>query len=223
MSIKAKIEKILAKARGTDNEAEAATFLAKAEALMEEHQISIMDLGQDDPMGKFTAYEATQSSPTWKNHVLNQVAQFYGARAVRDWIDGKRFKFVVVGPESARVTTELMYPFIIEQIRAEGRKHAPEIGLKPEAAIRRVGNAFSHRISRMNCERKAEEPKTAAAVKNALVKVDALDAYMDELYPDLTKSRRGRGTSTNATAQQAAGRVSLHRQTGGGSTLRIGR
>lgn len=221
MSIKSKIEKILAKAKSTTHDAEAATLIAMAERLMEEHQISVFDLGEDDPMGRFSAFTATTSSPTWKNHVLNQVAQYYGARVVRTWINMKQFEFVVCGAESARITTELMYPFIIEQIRAEGRKSAGEMGMKPEAAIRRVGNALVHKLSRMQAERKVEKPRTAAAAKHALVTVDALDAYMEEQWGNLRKTN-GRATRTNNVAKRAAGNVSMNRQTGGTSTLRIG-
>jgi len=222
-SIKDKISKILAKANGTDNEEEAAIFLAKAHEMMEKHQIDLDDLGQDDPMGRYVGLTGTSSSQTWMRHLLNQVATFYGATTVRTF-RGKYFDTNVCGAESARMTTELMYPFIVEQVRAEGRKEAKNMGLAPEAAIRRVANALVHRLAAMNAEahgKKREAIRTVAA-KNALtVRGTALTQYLESEFGTLRKSA-GRATSTNAVAQAAAGRVSLHRQTGGGSSLRIG-
>lgn len=223
-NIKTKIEKILAKAKGTNNEAEAAVFLAKAEAMMEEHQINIFDLGEDDPIGQYVGLTGTPSSPTWQRHIMNQLARYYGARCVRSRVyrNGREeFDLFIAGPESARITTELMYPFILEQIRKLGRESAPSMGLKPEAAIRRVANAFAHTLAQKNAEKDVRKPATATAAKHALVTVNALDAWMDEQWPSLTKGR-GRATSTNAAAREAAGKVSLHRQTGGASALRIG-
>lgn len=222
-NIKAKIEKVLAKAKGTDNEAEAAVFLAKAEAMMEEHQITLLDLGDDDPMGQFIGMTGTPSSPTWQRHLMSALAQYYGATTVRTrrWRDGREiFELSICGSESARVTTELMYPFVLQQVREQGRKSAAEMGLKPAAATRRVANALVHNISRMVAEKAQAAPRTEAAAKNALVTVEALDAWMDENWPNLGKARRST-TSTNATARAAAGRVSLHRQAGGSATKRI--
>lgn len=224
-NIKSKIEKILAKARSTDNEAEAAIFLAKAEALMEEHQIGLLDLGSDDPMGKGIGMSGTPSSPTWQRHLMNQLATYYGARTVRCRVyrNGREeFDLYVCGPESARVTTELMYPFVIEQIRKEGRAAAGAMGMKPEAAIRRVANALTHSLARMQAEKAKEKPKTQAAAKNALVKVDALTAYMEAAWPHLVAGH-GRPVSINAVAKSAASRVSLHRQAGGSAAKQIGR
>jgi hypothetical protein len=221
-SIKDKISKILAKANGTDNEEEAAIFLAKAHEMMEKHQIDLDDLGQDDPMGRYVGLTGTSSSPTWMRHLLNQVAVFYGATTVRTF-RGKYFDTNVCGAESARMTTELMYPFIVEQVRAEGRKEAKNMGLPAEAAIRRVANALVHRLAEMNAKERVKNPlaRTVSA-KNALaIRGTALTQYLESEFGTL-RSSKGRGTSTNAVAQAAAGRVSLHRQTGGGSSLRIG-
>lgn len=226
-SIKDKISKILAKANGTDNEDEAAIFMAKAQELMEKHQIDLDDLGQDDPMGRFVGLTGTSSSPTWMRHLMTSLAVFYGATTVRTFSrrDGKEyFDLNICGAESARMTVELMFPFVVEQVRKEGRKEAKNMGLAAEAAIRRVANALVHRIQRMNAETqgKARQAIKTEAAKNALVvRGTALSRYLESEFGALRKGQ-SRATSTNAIAQQAAGRVSLHRQTGGGSSLRIG-
>jgi len=230
MSIKDKITKILAKAQGTSNEAEAAIFLAKAQELMEKHQIDLDDLGEADPMGKFVGLTGTSSSPTWMRHLMNQIATFYGASTVRTFTrrDGKdMFDLYVVGAESARITVELMYPFIIEQVRKEGRASAAKMGLASEAAIRRVANALTLRISEMNRQARQERQGPAGEVRNEtarnalIVRGTALSRYLEQEFGQLKSSAR-RSISTNSVAREAAGRVSLHRQTGGSSQLRIG-
>lgn len=231
MSMKDKIQKILAKAQGTNNEEEAAIFLAKAQELMEKHQIEIDDLGEDDPMGKFVGLTGTSSSPTWMRHLMNQVAAFYGASTVRTFTrrNGKDyFDLYVCGAESARITVELMFPFIVEQVRREGRKEAPKMGLATEAAIRRVANALVHRIGRLRAEERAAKeargegvPLTKAGQNALIIRGNALSKYLEDEFGAL-KRTAGRATSTNAVAQAAAGRVSLNRNVGGSSQLRIG-
>lgn len=225
-NIKEKIQKILAKAKGTNNEQEAAVFLAKAEELMERHQIELDELGSDDPMGEFIGLSGTPSSPTWQRHLLNAVARYYGATTVRNRMirNGREeFDLEVLGAESARITVEVMWPFILGQVREEGRKEAKAMGLGAEAAIRRVANALTIRIQEMNAERNARshEVRTVAARNSLILRGNALTNYLDERYPNRVSSKT-RGIGTNAIAKEAAGRVSLNKQTGGSSTLRIG-
>lgn len=221
-NIKDKIAKILAKANSTTNEDEAAVFLAKAEALMEQHQIDLDDLGSDDPMGRYIGLTGTSSSPTWQRHLLNVVARYFGATTVRT-LRGGAFELHVLGAESARMTVELMFPFIMEQVRKEGRKEAAAMGMTKEQAIRRVANALTLRVSHMLAadREKADAPKSVAARNALVVRGTALTNYLGEQFPHL-RPTKSRGIGTNEIAMAAAGRVSLHRQTGGASTLRIG-
>lgn len=229
--IRAKIAKLIAKAESTTHEGEAMVFLAKAEELMNKHQLDLADLS-DDEMGKEVTLTGTSSSPTWQRHLMHSIAVYYGATTVRSfkYKGGKEyFDLEVLGPESARVTVQAMYPFIIKQVRQLGRETAPLQGLSTDASIRRVANALNTRIWGEIRARKAEEmstelPGTSAATSHALVvkKQDLLKSYVESVYPHLQKSA-SRGTRTNDAARAAASKVSLHRQTGGGSVKRIGR
>jgi len=224
MTLNEKIKALLDKAAQSDHEAEAALFLDKAQALMTKHQISMIDLDEDDEIGHMVGLRQTTSAPSWKKHLTNVLAKYYGCKCVINFVDRKTYEVEVFGPESARVTFEAMLPFVTAQIRAEGRKAASDMGLKPEAAIRRVANAFNHRVSAMLVER--DKAKNAAQhndkTRNALVAMGtALDAYVQDRYPNLEKGRKT-SSSTNSTARAAANKVSLARQTGGSTVKRIG-
>ena len=131
-NMKTKIQALIAKAEGTDNEHESAIFMAKAIDLMQKHQIELHDLNVDDKIHVTIGMTATRSAPSWKRKILSALAQYYGCQTVLDshYIKtktGKRvpgYSLELVGPESARVTTELMFPFVIKQIMASGNKLA---------------------------------------------------------------------------------------------------
>lgn len=226
MSIKAKIQKIIAKANSTTHEAEASALMAKAEAMMLEHQIHAYELGDDsDPVGMTFGVNGQSGPVAYKTHLQRALAAYYGCRAIRQWLDNKKWRLELVGAESARITTELMTDFVWKQVNDEARALAKEEGLKPGPVQRRIINALVARIYREAEEKKASDRvavNNETAKKNALAVVNAVDAWVDEHYSGL-KMSKGSKRSTSAKAREAAGRVSLHRQTTGSKTLRIGK
>ena len=212
------IKALLAKAAGTDNENEAAIFAAKAHEMMERYQIEVSDVLKDDPVDRSKPYSATSSSPSYKKHLWVAIARYYGCKTVISWKTHTDYEVHIIGRESSRITAELMYPFIMEQVRKEGRRIAPEMGLKPEASIRDVANALVLRINRLIAEQERNQPKPATvAGKNALVVTSAVNQLMEQLYPRL-KNVNGRGIGTNSAARGAAEGISLNRQATGGGT-----
>jgi len=210
------IKALLAKAAGTDNEAEASIFAAKAHDMMEQYQIEVSDVLKDDPIDRNKPYAATTSSPSYKKHLWSALAKYYGCRTVISWVTHTEYEVHIIGRESARVTTELMYPFIMDQVRKAGRKISDEGDLKPEAAIRDVANALVLRLNALIREQREPAPTTQSG-KNALIVVSGINALMDKLYPKLGKgSNRAIGTSD--AARGAAAGISLNRQTTGNTT-----
>lgn len=221
--IKAKIAALLAKAKGTDNEHEADTFLAKAMEMLDQHQLSMADLDdQEDPVKWYAGLDCTKWTASWQVDLYSAIARLYGCRSIKCH-QYKGFKLELVGRESATVTTELMFPWIKEQVNEKGRQ-LYKAGGAPNAAngARLVGNALVRRIWTLIREQEAQDtPKTAAIAKNALVTQDRVLAVMQEHYGDLNKGRATR-TKSSGAARELAGGIGLHRQAGGSSTLKIG-
>lgn len=233
-SIKKKIGAILAMAHSTNNEHEAAAFMAKAEVMMEKYQLEIWQLGDvGDPMGKEEGLRWQDATPGLNDHkLLHAVCRYYGCQMVHrtSTIVNSRGRTVplhmldIIGRESARVTVMLMMPFIMEQCKAAGAKLTEEgHGAKAKTTLR-VINALCSRIWHMveDAKRKARVDAVGKAMESrALVVVKELDAFMAAEYGKL-KTGKARSTSTTDAARHAAAGVSLHRQTSGASQLKIG-
>lgn len=219
--IKSKISKILEKANSTTHEGEAAALIAKAEALMAKHQIEAFELGDNsDPVGMTQGVQAQSGPIAYKSHLQLALAKYYGCRAIRKMQDRRIWIVELVGAESARITTELMTDFVWQQCNAEARKIAKAEGIKPGPVQRRIINALCARIYDLVADRQETTPKTKIAQKNALVQVDAIEAWITKHYPNLSSSKGGR-RSTSEQAKKAAAGISLHRQTGGAAQKRI--
>lgn len=207
------IKALLAMAASSTFENEAEAAAAKAHELMTKYQIEVSDVLADDPLDRSAPYAATSSSPSYKKHLWAAIARYYGCKSVISWKTNINYEVHIIGRESSRITTELMYPFILKQVREAGRKLANENGHKAEAMIRDVSNALVFRLSKLSAEQEAKAPTpSTVSGKNALIVTDALNALMEQLYPKL-KSSAGRAIGTNGAASRAAEGISLARQT----------
>jgi hypothetical protein len=219
--IKEKIRAILAKAASTEFEAEAETFLAKANELMEKYQIDLGDLvDSEDPVVWNAGIKGTPSDPSWHRHLYIALGRYYGCRSVRETrreLHNGKFRTVIyttlTGRESAIVTTNEMFPWIIKQCNAQGREIAKLTGNSAQNEARRVGNALVFRLSRMTTS--PDKPKTEAAQRFAMMTLDRVEVVIRDHYPTL-RSTRGRGIGTHDLARDAAGKINLNRQTGAG-------
>ena len=235
--IKATITALLAKAKGTDNEHEAEAFLAKAMSMMEQYQLDVMDMvGEEDPILKHVGLSRAQSGHAWRWRLYSKVAQLYGCKSIHiecylknedgtyqldkhgRYIPG--YEQTLVGRESAIITTDLMYPWIVEQVRAGAKRIVAEDkanGVKPmseQGQAKRVAAALITRIQRMLNERKDSTPTTAAG-RNALVVMDQVNAAYELHFPD-TQSLSIK-SKTDDRSRLAAEGIGLHRQTTGGA------
>jgi hypothetical protein len=226
--IKNRIKALLAKAESTQHPAEREAFTAKAHELLNEYQLDLGELiDAEDPVD-VTRGDVRGWVPSWEISLMVAVARYYGCRPVTakghgrrtDGTFGATIRVDYVGRESARVTADLMFQFIRSQVMAAGRELFKADPSRPLGRHQRdVGNALVIRIQQLMP--KAEQDAADSGV-NALVPVDRIEAMLAELYPDLTKGRVSKIGSTGK-ARKAADGVSLHRQAGGSSALRIGR
>lgn len=209
--IQDRVKKLLNHAKGTDNPQEAEAFLAKAMALMEEYQISTLDLLEEaDKVTQKLCLEAAKTSHAWHRHLWVCLGRYYGCDNV-SYRTRTHVKTYLVGRESAIVTTEAMYPFIRKQITAQGRALSKVNGMSVGGATKRVAAALCQRLDKLSVK-DTPEPATPAG-KNALVTMDAVAAFMKEQHAGLKiKERRDK---TDYLARLAAEEISLARQAEG--------
>jgi hypothetical protein len=208
--IKTRISALLAKAKGTDNEAEAATFIAGAERLLEQYQIDLSELGDsDDKVRHHAGLDADGKwVASWHRGVYRALGEYYGCKSIKvPTANGYRQE--LVGRESAIVTTDLMFVFIKGECNRLGRQ------LKQSGGARLVGNALTSRIFTLIRERNARDASapTTAAAKNSLIVLDQVVALYEQLFPEVTMLK-GKRTATTGSARDLAGTIGLHRQAG---------
>lgn len=244
--IKKIIQALLAKATGTTNEAEAELFLAKANELLQRHQLDVSDLvDADDPIVHHVGLSQAESGHAWRWRLYSAVARLYGCKTIhcdvglRDNGRGRKVPFYeqrLVGRESAVITTDLMYPWIVGQVRQKAREIVAQIKLmydeedikdndlctSEQGQAKRVAAALISRINRLIALEQAN-PSVAMTetARNALVVIsNAVTARYEELYPDTVtlKSR----PKTDHLSRKAAESIGLHRQAGGKTQLKLG-
>jgi hypothetical protein len=231
-----KVSKLLAKAQGTNNEHEAAAFLAKVHDMLEQYNITMLDLGMadDDPVGVDRDATHCWRNTGWMKPLGSMLARYYGCQQVNQW-QGNKILLSWVGRESARKTVAVMLPFVVQQVRQQAKalreqhittrmERLPGVPREEVSRSfkglssyeRAVANALVFRIQTL-----LEEHEQTQQPGKGLVPVDAIQAAMQDAFPDMTQGR-ATSLSTTKAARQAAGRVSLHRQTGGSGQKLIG-
>lgn len=224
MNITDKIKAIIAKARSTEHEAEAETLMAKAYKMMQEHQIEAADLADgSDPMGTHKGPARAKSGPSsYKPKLASALAIYYGCRPV--WThapitstkDLKSPKMIleVNGPESARITFELMLEYVWDQVVEQAAQLAADGHGDRGQMIRHVTNALLIRVGNLvAADTVRNEPPKTEAGRNALVLVGTgLQLYMDDRYPKLTATKSSH-VRWNGHAGAAANKINLARQT----------
>jgi hypothetical protein len=234
-SIKRKIAALLAKANSTDNEHEAAAFIAKANEMLEAHQLEGWDPNDvaastaADPVNREMMFSWKDATPSLNDHKLfSALARFYGCRVIQQHgraMNAKKTRFVnttelhVFGAESARETLKLMFPFVMDQCKAAGKRLNAQGHGSPSKMALRVVNALLFRVHRLTEEAKVTV-KAPVAQSRALVIVNQVDAMVDASYSNL-KTTKARAITTTQAATAEAAKVSLNRQVRGDGTKLI--
>lgn len=217
-AMKEKIAALLRKAESTDNEHEAEIFMAKVNELLEKYEIAMHELHVDDPMGHQDGETNLYVSMLWARDLLSVVAEYYGAKMLLKSKRRNHIPYILVGRESARITAELMAPFIISQVKQQGRFYAARTGRTISVAQREVGAALIQRIWRIVSQ---SRERRSELVKNALVPVDMTQSYIDETF-NVGKAMKGSSKGYGYGAVEHAEKISLHYQTSATKTKRIG-
>jgi hypothetical protein len=269
--IKGIIQALLAHAKGTQNEVEAASYLSKAMELMEKHQLELSDMvDAADPILHHVGLSYAESGHAWRWKLYDKVARLYGCKSIHVDVTGQHFRAEVkawqeghneaakkggnaawdyerttplpkrkawyeqrlVGRQSSIVTTDLMYPYIADQVKKAGKAHAALTGMSEQGATKRVAAALISRILDMLVARDMED-RSAARERarvglslddkhraKALAIMDQVVAKYERLYPK-TVMTGGRGNVSDSLAQKQAAGIGLHRQTSGAGQLQI--
>ncbi|QWY83387.1 protein of unknown function DUF2786 [Rhizobium phage RHph_X3_2] len=212
-SIKKKIAALLAKAEGTDNEFEAATFMAKVNELLEKHQVEMHEvraMGDNDPLSHMTGEFKCYASMSWIKLLAHNLAMYYGCSTI--WTKHRNhFSYIVVGRQSARETFELMLPFVVTQLRRAATKLTAEHNVTLAVAQRQVAHALTLRVHALNV---ANEKVRSDLVGKGLIPVTDVQAYMDETFSNL-RAGKARKVSTSTAAREHADKISLSVQATG--------
>lgn len=243
--IKTRIQALLAKARSTEHEAEAELFMGKAMELLEQYQLDIGDLTDaNDPILNHMGLHAAASGHAWRWKLYRAVGALYGSKGiyVECWLKDDKGEFVMdkhgryidgyefrlIGRESAIITTDLMYPWIVSQVRDAAKtickQHVAD-GFKPmseQGQAKRVAAALIARIWSLVAQNKEAPASTEVARRNQLMTVDAVEAAFSQHYPSTELMKGSNRSKTDAASRAAANGIGLHRQTGGASQLKLG-
>ena len=218
---KRKIAQLLAMANdAAATEHERDSFMTKAQEMMSKYQLELKDIKNAEDI--MAASEGTQKiyvANMWGKMLIHHLARMYGCRALFHAKQGSVIPYSFYGRESARITTDLMVPVIIRQIRTEARKLATR-GIGTQSINEReVAQAVTTRIWEI-MQKMELEPGNEIVAAEAEAK-----AHMNSVTvvkSDNRKKKFGYGED----AKNAAGNVSLHRQATGGTgnkPLLIGR
>jgi hypothetical protein len=223
-AIAAKIKKLIAFADSTAHPEEAETFMAKAHELLLAHGISLLGLGRmgDDPVGQSQSFGHNTASDQWRGEVAHALSTYYGCKTLFSAVDKYNKSWFVFGRESARITFELMWPYIDRRVMELARReHKAGNYTDVRMARRKIGNALARRIWVLINERRAQEaaateagitPVHAGTGVNALVPVDIITAAMDDAFAE-RKTSKAAQLKTDGNARNVANEVSLNLQT----------
>jgi hypothetical protein len=217
--IKERIAKLLAKAEKTDNEHERETFMAKVNEMLEQYQIELHEIRKmggkvADPLGNNAGDVA--SSDAWIFRVTGAAAKYFGCRIVweqQDRNNMKRKPYRVFGRESGRAVFELMLPYLISQVKQQGRRMSRDLGDTVSRRTREVGLAFATRLLDLAVQ---ADIHRAEVTKNALVPLDVTKEtkqMVDNYYPSLKSAPKMR-TGFTASARDYANQININTQVG---------
>lgn len=208
-----KLTKMLAKAEGTTNKAEAETFMHKVHQLLEQHNISLHELGDtDDPIHRDDKELEVSRSLSYAVHLLPALGAYYGCEVVFHR-GHKKNRFICFGRQSATMTFHLMAPFVLSQVRAQARQLEKEGKIETYGkGLTAVANALTYRLNRLYWENKERDEERVATGERALVSVDRVEALVAEHYPEL-KQNNHKPQGTTRAAVDAANKIGIHRQT----------
>lgn len=204
-----KVRKLLAKANGTNNEAEAAAFAAKAQALMVEHnlQMSDVEMKEEALIGvEHLRFEFKDNYP-WTRQLASAVAGYYMCGF---YYMGRTNTFVLLGRPSRTEVAKMMFEYLFTTSRRLGRAYS-NVGSIRNAFERGCGIGLANRLRVLTAKAKGEPDKSGLPALYQGAEAEIAD-FMNTLRRKSSVSKTGVGFHAG---QSAANNVSLNTQVGG--------
>jgi hypothetical protein len=215
-TIQDRISKLLAKARGTDNEREAAIFMAKAQEMLARHNLDEAELRaresrDDDPVG---SQDYRDGVAKWRLTIAQGCAKLYFCSLLKS---GRTIQFV--GKPHNTAVAISMTDWLCTVVKRMSREHTGDRAMQADfqrgASIR-----LYQRLVELYREQNAPPPAAAGPTGNALVVLyrneeTAVADYLSSM--NVRAGRKGRGMKLGAAAgagMAAANTISLNKQVG---------
>lgn len=231
-AMKAKISKLLAKAEGTDNEAEREAFNAKAEALMVKLGIARAELESTGAVNPEEIVEVVRPykggyATAFVSFVHSVAAGFGDLTVLMSGRGSQRYAYLIGHKSDVEAVGQLLNSLELQAMSAlhAWQKSAPEREFQDNNQ-RYVGSrsfliGYGDTVGRrLAVTRKATVEETQVSTGAELVlasKADRLQSYMDEAYPKLGKARGGNAAYSGRG--MAAGREAGQRADIGGTRV----
>lgn len=122
-----RIAKLMAKAKGTDNEHEAALFAAKAAEMLAEHNLTeemLRSRDSDREQGPIGGYDFTTRCPDrWRELILQGCAKLYYCELIKMNIAGAKYR--LYGREHNYIVAKLMAEYLFATVKRMAREYSP--------------------------------------------------------------------------------------------------
>lgn len=220
-----KIRLLMAKAQGTNNEHEAASFAAKVQELLLEHGLAVSDIGTADPSAPREKVEQHDTPGSGKNFLksparkalLFSVCRFYMCQFMRYGSE----RVVIIGKKSnAEVAASMMIYLLEQTIRLSnryGREH--ELSMTAVTDFRKgCMLRLCDRLDKLRYERElaARQPSTNPGNLPAVFasETEQVKAYMATLKVKVGRPLKIQEGQHAMAGRSAAERISLAPQVG---------
>jgi hypothetical protein len=221
-----KVRALLAKARGTENEAEATLFAAKAAAMLQEHNLTESELGTAESKEDLIQLHcpSVDTNP-WRMDVYGGLAHLYfGSIYITSYVDKalklRRAIVIVARPHNAEIIKSMAEYLVATTLRL-AKEYSPHRRDRLQ-----FEKACGHRIAARlrDMAKAAEAPQLTSGGSNlpALYKTEL--QLVNDKVEAITGGKTARGsTRLTGSAAERAGRsagnsVNLGQQLGGGTS-----
>lgn len=204
------INKLLAKANGTDNELEASTYLAKASALQLEHMISDSDLraaqGEAAPVDELNAY-AVKNLPKGGGYIKARRDIVFGLASIfhcRVTIAPDRSVVRLYGHQSDIDFIQALYDSLSIQMLRHMETDAPR------GVDRSWRTSFAHGwvarvVTRLRAARSTQETEASSATPGTAIVLRSRDVAVQDFFSRQMGGAKLRASYKNRSVRSAAG------------------